>query len=555
MNSNFNVIFKFSFLRIIKNKLFIILSTIVILLIVLVQVLAMTIGDSILYKTQVGMIFIIVLSIFWISFININNITTISIIDDKNGLQSLQNRRGVKNSKIFFAKLLPLKIITTFFILLVFLIFITIALASLIPLKSFVVGNLGIGIFSLIAYDFFIFGIVILISSKTKSMKKTLPVGWILMTLFMFFSIFGPIFFVFSSGSYAGNEFHPRIKNKFSLVNTQTEETKFLSELSVSLEKLENTFYDNIIEEENSHGLSFKYLIVKLAFRGGMLTNFAEMIARDHFEQYIDQYLINFDTSLDQEGILINEQAIKTELENNIYYKFIKSFNITAIGDKGMHFRNSFFYKVSSRNFNSYQQLGEVMKKFENIQNIFSISDSEKQAFKNSVLNNYHFELSMFSNDRILDKSIKNSKEDFFNNYAMWIESSSYSPGSYLFNLVSYNLLSSFNYPFEIDRETFKWKADAILNYQINPFMLFYEMVYFSGKNDILSNYAVYVNSPLPISNFNFYDLDANGELIYTNRPFIVWLNYLIFISLGIGMTWLGYLAFCQTKDKRKLVD
>ncbi|AXK51721.1 ABC transporter permease [Spiroplasma alleghenense] len=562
MSQNSRVIFKFSLLRIIKNKLFIILTAIILSLIVLIPILAMTLGENIINDVEMAMIFIIVLSIFWISFVNINNIVTIAITDEKSGIQSLENRRGVKNSSIFFAKFAPLKIITLSYILLVYLIFILVSLMFPIPLKGFIIRNLAVGIFSLIAYDFLIFGVVLLLSSTTRSMKKALPFGWILMTLFMFFSIFGPIFFAFNPdlGDWSSNIYEPSIKNNFDLRQTQTSETNFLTQLSESLNDLENSFKENIAGpiDGDFETIFRDHDITKLIFNDGMITYFGELIEQGSFEKSVEKYFKKFNTSLEKTRILINEAELKKALEDNLYYEFVKSINIKAEWNKEKHFKNSYFYKSSGNNYNKPQQLKEVLDNFKNFDNgTVKISENETEVLKSTVVNSYRFEYSLRSNDDVIGKNWtgKIDSKNFFYNYNFWIDSSPYSPGSYLFNKISSRLIKNFKYPLKIEEEKFRWKIAAALNYQINPFMWFYEMVYFSGVNNPETNHFIAENSPLPIAPLTFYNLDKEGNLIYTKRPFAVWANYLGFIAFGTTLATFGYLSFCKTKDERKRLD
>ncbi|AXK51547.1 ABC transporter permease [Spiroplasma alleghenense] len=563
MKQNTKVIFKFSFLRIIKNKFFITFSAICISLIILIPVLAISLGENIIFDVEVAMIFIIILSIFWLSFTNINNIVTIAITDEKSGIQSLENRRGAKNSAIFFSKFGPLKIITISFILLVYLIFTLVTLILPVPLGGFIIRNLAVGVFSLIAYDFLIFGVVLWLSSLTKSLKKTLPAGWILMTLFMFFSIFGPIFFAFNPnlGEQAGNVYDTSIDNKFKLQKTQTNEINFLTQLSESFFELRDSFNDNIVQEldfENRPKF-FASDIISPIINYGMITFFGELIEQNSFEKSVESYFLKFNTSLEKCNITINEAELKEVLKYNLYYHFVKSLNIKAVGNKEEHFKNSFFYKSSPKNYNGPQQLKEVLDNFKSFEyKGAKISDEEIEVLKLAIIDTYKFEYTthpyIFSQTMYIGYE-KNNSGDFLENYNFWINSSLYSPGSYLFNMLNAEMMHYLNYPIKVGEEKFQWKSNATINYQINPFMWFYEMVYFSGSNNAKVDSVITENSPLPISIFTFYDLDKNEELIYSNRPFAVWANYLGFITFGTVLSALGYRLFCKTKDERKLVD
>ncbi|WP_338972078.1 hypothetical protein [Spiroplasma endosymbiont of Panorpa germanica] len=559
MNQGFKVVFRFSFLRIIKNKVFIILSTIILALIILIQSLTMNIGDNILYKNNVGLIFIVVLGIFWLSYVNIGNIASIAITDSRNGIQSLENRRGLKNSSIFWAKFLPLKIVTTTFVCLVYLIYVMISAISPVYLKDFIIINLGTGLLSLLAYDFLIFGVTLFLAARSKSLKRTLPTVWVLTTLFMFFAIFGPIFFAFASDGPTTNNYSPIIKNAKELQDTQNEEDRFLTELHDSMNELRDIFSENITSDRVGNDIylfSPGYIIWDTLGRG-MLPYFGELIEEDAFTSSIEKYFKKFNTSLEEQKIEINEQELRTGIQNNLYYQFIKEVSVKSQGDKTKNFKNSFYYKNSSKNYNKPQQLKEVLTNLKNIdRNDFDISDNELAKLHDSLINMFKFEWSIYSNEQILDIDSYGQPDtkNIFYNYQFWINDSRYSPGTYLFNLLNYELLGYFDMEIKVG-DYFQWTPNAIWNYRANPFMWFYEMVYFSGKNNPEVNYFMSAEAPLPISQFSFYDLNSQGELIYSQRPFSVWANYLVFIGIGTLLAGLGYRSFCKTKDERKLVD
>ncbi|AHI53784.1 hypothetical protein SSABA_v1c03750 [Spiroplasma sabaudiense Ar-1343] len=559
MNQGFKVVFRFSFLRIIKNKVFIILSTITLALIILIQSLTMNIGDNILYKNNIGLIFIVVLGIFWLSFVNIGNVASIAITDNRNGIQSLENRRGLKNSSIFWAKFLPLKIVTTTFICLVYLIYVIISAISPVYLKDFIIINLGTGLLSLVAYDFLIFGVTLFLAASSKSLKRTLPAVWILTTLFMFFAIFGPIFFALASDDRTSNNYSPIIKNAKELQGTQNEEDRFLTELYKSMNELEEIFEENITSDRshNDTYLFSHWFIIWQTFDSGMLPYFGELIEEDAFATSIEKYFNKFETNLEEQKIEINEIELKKRIKDNLYYQFIKEVSVKSQGDKIKNFKNSFYYKNSSKNYNKPQQLKEVLTNLKNVdRNKFDISDNELAKLHDSLINMFKFEWSIYSNEEILniDPYGRPDTKNIFYNYQFWINDSRYSPGTYLFNLLNYELLGYFDMEIKVG-DYFQWTPKAIWNYRANPFMWFYEMVYFSGKNNPEVNYFMSADAPLPIAQFSFYDLDSQGELIYSQRPFSVWANYLVFIGMGSLLIGLGYRAFCKTKDERKLVD
>ncbi|AXK51548.1 hypothetical protein [Spiroplasma alleghenense] len=563
MKQSFSVIFKFSLLRIIKSKVFIIISAIIIALILLIQILTMSLGQKIVFKTQIAMTFIIGLSIFWISFVNINNAIRIAIIDERSGLQSLQNRRGVKKSTQFFAKFLPLKIITTSFVLIVFMIFVFVTLMYPIPLKEFVVKNLSIGLFSLIAYDFLIFGLVFAISSKTKSLKKALPVGWVIMTMFMLFPLLGTIFFLFESSydSNPKNIFNNYEISKHALQKTQNEKISFLNQLSESLEILENELMENITTDRPGWWEGKLYNerdIIDLFLRNGLITLLGDLIEKNQLITYLNYYLKNFDSSLANESIIINESKLKDTFEKSLYYQFVKSINIPSEGKRINNYHNSYFYKNFSGNWSKPQQLKEVIDNFRGFDNeLGKISSSEISALIKTIKNIYDYEFSINLNRDVLEiyETDQNFDQNVFLNYQFWIDFSPYSPGSYLFNIINYKIIDSLKEPFNIDKSSFIFDSKYALNYQINPFMIFYEMAYFSGSNDPQSNHILTKNSVMPISGFTFYDLNSEGDLIYSKRPFIVWLNYLLFIGSGIMLTSFGYRYFNKQKSKSNMID
>ncbi|AXK51541.1 ABC transporter permease [Spiroplasma alleghenense] len=555
MEYKFKVIFKFSLSRILKSKAFIVVTSIFFLILSLMMIIAMKNSDNILKKTEAWMIVIILFSMFWLSFVNINSIVKISISDLRNGIQGLENRRGVKDSTIFFAKFLPLKIVTSTFIFCVFLIFTFFTLVFPVSMQGFIIRNLAVGVFSLFTFDLIIFGLTIWISSATRSMKKSISFCWMVMIFFMLFPILGPGGFFLSMDKEIENQYNPYLKYQQSLRNTQNQDDNFLTELSKSAADLKTVLESNITREGRykDDAPDSDYLI-KLFLDRGMLTFFGDLIEKEVFSESINFYLQNFGWTLESLRIKVDEESIKKELQDNLFYQFTKSVNIKSKGNKEKHWKNSYFYKNSSSNYNKSQQLNEVINNLDNLKNNgFEISAKETKALKKSIRNIYQSEFSPYSNKLVIEtrSNTRPLKYDFFSNYHIWIQYSNYSPGSYLFNMINYSLIKDLK-PLSYFDQSLSLKVNGRANFLLNPFMWYYETIYFSGNNNIDTNSLISKNLAMSINEFNYYTYKSNGDLKFGKRPFSTTASYILLFSFGALFSYLGYWAFIRPNDLKK---
>ncbi|AUB31249.1 hypothetical protein [Spiroplasma floricola] len=250
-----------------------------------------------------------------------------------------------------------------------------------------------------------------------------------------------------------------------------------------------------------------------------------------------------------------NINEVKNVMENSLIFQYLSFFSIKNSESHKKNFKNSFYNKISKSNFYGDEQLNQVLKNFSQEKwNVFIEQDKVKQFnlnqtdFNEVMIVNKYIEKIFFSytttfgNTEIYPNDEKGSEVyDFFSDIDYWMDNNylNYSFGSDLYAKILFESLGAPN-----NKDYPKEGQDNYDNYKYNPFMWIYEMIFFSGKNDFLTDSQILSTSLLPLGNYRIFALDEENKIVKTKRPFNIYLNYSIFLLFGISCVLISYYGF-----------
>ncbi|AKU80092.1 hypothetical protein [Spiroplasma turonicum] len=565
-------VFKFSLLRVIKNKMYIIGFSILIWINIILMLCIFLIAKSFSTIT-ISTIPVFIINFLFLAFFNISNIADFFIQDNISNLESLMIRKGKKPKNIFFSKIFINKLVSFSYIFLIILIYFLLSFLVQNQYQEIVTYKYSLGLFVLFAFDLFITAITLFLAVFTKSYKKTLPLPWIFTTFIGLYPVLGPmIIYLITMGqpsfsettnayNYGKYDSYLERKNDNSILIKLFNDYKSKASLKSQ--------YENLFSDEN----------LKIDYSG---TESKSNVIDSARSLIIDYTMNNF---MSLEMYILNN--------NNQYINFWKDF--FNLNDQNSSFKIEF-----SKNFTT--KLLDLQKKDDFLMDLVTAAPEEVDPIfnKNIYWDNSYFSTNVYKSlfkksglsspesftnfDKILDNYNKNDlskiNKIIKNQVLYYYSNTKFYYNSFGFNIFDfYEHIDTFNKYFRIpyNYHTFIYFLTELLQepgvdqgkslyefynfysisknfYNLNPFLQIFVMSNNMGSKDNYYDQFIYKNLIFPIPYYahvlqtneyeSFKDPSIDGEYKLTNSFFKLEYIYLAWILIPISIFSLSFLIY-----------
>ncbi|ASP28385.1 hypothetical protein SCORR_v1c06130 [Spiroplasma corruscae] len=580
-------LFKFYLLRILKSKIFIILTSIILTINIIIMSIVFIISkeaDSITTSSIV----LIVLNLLFLTFFNTANITDFFIQDNISNIESLMIRKGKRPSNIFISRILSNKLCSITYCFVIFILFITLSNITTFKVQEPITNKYSFGIFALIAYDLLITSITLILSVCTKKMKSTLPLPWIMATLFSLYPTIGPmILYIINIGdlslssvtmgdnlglydTYLERKNNNRILNK--LYADYNDTTRIIAYNDVF--NNENLFNIKQINggynQHNNNDINqIKNYLINISSSSWQTLDFYYQNKQNKLTTFIKEYIESL--KVDDKLTVIFGEDFSSDLlkvqESDPFLKDLIAISpepVDTTSNTNQYLNNVYF--INNNSFEVYKGNNGIKNTLLNIDfsKLIESSVSEVNSIDQILRNQFYYYYQLYFYTNINSLIINTQKKFILENNIELIKKHFIVP--YNFSNLIYFLINLQQEPKTVTSDKFfsylKYKTRNTLYYNLNPFMHFFIMANNIGIEDkyyeafIYKSFAfqipLYWNNIIKSNDLEtILDPKIPNEYKEPEPYFHIYTPYLIWILSSISLIVIAYSAYIKLIYKK----